>query len=486
MAMLSNLLSIGASFIKYNLAFGKAIHYENCEILNQAGILTKAAAKAIYNNKLNKSEIIDVLTHGAHLVNKGCWSSLEKMTHYGYDVSGQAISAIYNTITNSNGEKFHEFAAREASVMESVSKLRNDVEAIKDEFGFHFNTKGYNLVHETDAFILYQILPTKPYVHINDDKKPVLLIPPYMLGANILSFLPGENKSYAHAFANEGIPTYVRIVKDIETVGRVRILTPEDDCVQLMELCTVIKHRHHDQKITLNGTCQGGYICLMNILSGHFVDIVDGLITNVTPIDGTYSQSIVGLPQLHSDFVTRTLSNGAKVADGYILSLGMRFAAIDKETPLIKVLNSASLYRTTNGNPGKTVAALFRWLTKERVHLPLAIANMSSCTFQKPILPDGTLPIKLFEHTLNIKDLKKYGVRWYQNYALKDDLVTPACATAGNKFLDDTVLESVPFPGGHVAILTSPYNPKSPVNDRFVVNGVKYRGPVAWQLEFGN
>ncbi|MDZ7579241.1 MAG: hypothetical protein U5R30_01060 [Deltaproteobacteria bacterium] len=42
-------------------------------------------------------------------------------------------------------------------------------------------------------------------------------LPPYVLGADILGFLPGENKSYAHAYANFGVPTYIRILKDIST-----------------------------------------------------------------------------------------------------------------------------------------------------------------------------------------------------------------------------------------------------------------------------
>ena len=110
---------------------------------------------------------------------------------------------------------------------------------------------------------------------------------------------------------------------------------------------------------------------------------------------------------------------------------------------------------------------------------------MSSCTFQEPIAENGDLPVKLFGKTLNIGDLAKLNVPWYQNYAVKDDLVTPPCATAGNKFLQGTgIVESVPFPGGHVAILTSPYNKRSPVNDYFKgQDGTKYRGPVKFQLE---
>jgi hypothetical protein len=182
------------------------------------------------------------------------------------------------------------------------------------------------------------------------------------------------------------------------------------------------------------------------------------------------------------------MPNGNMIANGYLLSLGMRFVAIDQETPLITVLNLARMEKATKGHPGKTPAALYRWLRKERVHLPPAIADMSSITFQQPIAADGALPVQLYGKPLNLRDFAKMGVKWYQNYAMKDDLVTPPCATAGNKFLEGTdVVETVAFPGGHVAILTSPYSKKSPVNGMFVdAKGNNVRGPVKFQLDVAN
>jgi hypothetical protein len=305
-----------------------------------------------------------------------------------------------------------------------------------------------------------------------------------MLGVHILGFLPFEDKSYAHAFANEGIPTYVRITKDIMTTEAVQTTTPERDCLETAELCAKIAEKH-GQKMTLNGTCQGGYISLINVLSGKLQDSCDTLITNVAPIDGTYSEGVAGMPNMPHEFVTETLPNGNKVANGYLLSLGMRFVAIDRETPLIKVLDQASLHKATNRNPGKTTAALFRWLLKERVHLPFGIHSMSSLTFQEPIADNGDLPVKMFGETLNVKKLADMNMHWYQDYALKDDLVTPQCATGANKHLEGTgVVESVPFPAGHVAILTSPYNKRAPVNGEFQgKDGSTYRGPVKFQLD---
>jgi hypothetical protein len=244
-------------------------------------------------------------------------------------------------------------------------------------------------------------------VKVRDDVKPVLLIPPYMLGVHILAFLPFENKSYAHAFANEGIPTYVRVVKDIMQNEKVQTTTPESDCEQTRELCGFLMQKH-GKKVSLNGTCQGGYIALMNILSGKLTDVCDTLITNVAPIDGTYSGAIAGMPAMHR-LHDHHAGNGSQVANGYLLSLGMRFVAIDRETPMIKVLDQASLHRATERSPGKTPAALFRWLTKERVHLPIEIAKMSTHTFREPITEDGTLPVTLFDQPLNVKRLGSQG-----------------------------------------------------------------------------
>ena len=82
-------------------------------------------------------------------------------------------------------------------------------------------------------------------------------------------------------------------------------------------------------------TCQGGYVSLINLLSGKLSDVVDALITNVTPVDGTYSPAINSLPRMRFDFMESRLPNGNMVANGYLLSLGMRLVAIGQETPLI-------------------------------------------------------------------------------------------------------------------------------------------------------
>ena len=484
-ALLREMPDFTTSWWRYTLAMMRASNREISEFNDNLFIAAHIAMTAARDNPLSMLEAFEIVEHNVGMTRKGLVGMQAKMADYAFDQVEEATRAYLNTILNADGEKLGGYMRREAEIMEAVSNFNEQIEAIADEFGFHFETPNYKLVHETDGFQLYQVLPLKKGVEVRKDLKPVILVPPYMLGVHILSFLPYENKSYSHSFANEGIPTYVRVVKDIMSNDKVQTMTPEQDCEQTRELCAKVMELNGGKKVTLNGTCQGGYISLMNILSGKLADVCDALITNVTPVDGTYSDAISGMPTMHHDFITTTLPSGNKVANGYLLSLGMRFVAIDRETPLVKVLDQVSLHRATDLNPGKTPAALFRWLLKERVHLPLAIANMSSHTFQDPIAEDGTLPVKLFGEALNVKNLIDLKVPWYQNYAIKDDLVTPPCATAGNKFLEGwDGLESGAFFGGHVAILTSPYAKKAPVNGSFKdANGKDSRGPVKFQMD---
>ncbi len=483
--LMNDMPDFWANYWRYYLALQRASNRELAEFTDSFLIAAQIAMQAAKENPMSLVDAQEILQHNQAMVGKAMIGASDKMADFTLDQMQEGLQALINTVYGTEGENLSGFMRREAEIMESVADFNDQIEKIKSEFGFQFNnTSEYKLFCETDTFLVYQVMPLKKGVKVRNDLKPVLMVPPYILGVHILSFLPYENKSYSHAFADEGIPTYVRVVKDIMDNEGVQNTTPEGDCDQTREICAKLTKKH-GQKVTLNGTCQGGYICLMNILSEKLTEVCDALITNVAPIDGTLSEAIRGVPTLHHDFLTTTLPNGKKVANGYLLSLGMRLLAVDRETPLVKILDQASLHRATELNPGKTPAALFRWLLKERVHLPLAIATMSSHTFQEPINEDGTLPVKLYDKALNVKDLAKLKVPWYQDYAIKDDLVTPACATGANKYLEGSgLLESVAFYGGHVAVLTSPHKKRSPVNGEIVdANKNKVRGPVKFQLD---
>ena len=146
--------------------------------------------------------------------------------------------------------------SRKASLMNRVIyDFPKAIRDIKPEFGFHLGSKGYEKVAETDRFDLYQVLPSEPGVEIDPNGKPILMIPPYVLGENILCFLPGEGRSFVHAYANQGIPTYVRIVKDIRHSEAVQEMSGEDDALDIRNFCEAIRGRH-GRAVHLLGFCQ--------------------------------------------------------------------------------------------------------------------------------------------------------------------------------------------------------------------------------------
>jgi hypothetical protein len=100
----------------------------------------------------------------------------------------------------------------------------------------------------------------------------------------------------------------------------------------------------------------------------------------------------------------------------------------------------------------KTAAAINYWLQNERNDLPLAITEMSFASYNIPITPDGTLPVKLFGKKLNFKRLQEKGIPWLICYGVHDDLVEKETALAPLDYIDAEVSA---FPKGHVAIATS-------------------------------
>ncbi len=385
---------------------------------------------------------------------------------------------------------WHQFAQRMQSLAQQVAyTYPAAIEGIGDEFGFHFERQPASTrTDETDRFILYQVLPSDPKVKVRRNAKPILIMPPFVLGANILAFLPQENRSYAHAYANQGFPTYIRILKDIRTSEAIQSMGPEDDAKDTQRFLELI-HARHGHPVTLNGYCQGGFAALCNLLSGELDGLVDAFITCVTPIDGTCGQGLAKfleiLPQAFNDLAygTKTLPNGHKVADGTLMGWIYKLKSIETETPLLAMWRDAMLVSRSNGDAAavnKTAAALNYWLTHDRYDLPLNITRMSFDSYTTPISKDGTLPIKLFGRRLNLKRLQEKKIPWLICYGKQDDLVEPQTALAPLDYVD---AEVTGFPKGHVAIATSWSHPDSPHALHLRYPDENTRGPVRFQLD---
>jgi hypothetical protein len=435
------------------------------------------------------------------------WSTYLKLGTMNVDLAGRALSAGLEAarhffekeiepaspcLVNGDCGAVYDLSHRMAALMNRlVHEFPQAIDAVEDEFGFHFERQpASSKIDETDRFILYQVLPTDPAVEPATGGKPLLIIPPFVLGANILSFLPGDRRSYAHAFANQGIPTYVRVLKDIAVHEAVQEMMPEDDALDNHRFCTRLAARH-DAPVTLNGYCQGGFTALCDLLSGKLDDVVDALITCVAPMDGTRSRGLTQflktLPRAFNDLAygTKMLPSGIRVADGTLMGWIYKLKSIETESPLLALWRDMMLlgHSDEDGQPApinKTAAALNYWLTYERSDLPMGITEMSYASYNIPISATGTLPITMFGRELNLHRLKERKVPWQICYGLNDDLVEPETALAPLDFID---VETAPFPKGHVAIATSWSHPKSKYALHTRFNDGKARGPVRFQLD---
>jgi poly(3-hydroxyalkanoate) synthetase len=318
--------------------------------------------------------------------------------------------------------------------------------------------------------------------------KPIVIIPPYVLGENILAFLPHENKSYTHAFANQGIPTYIRVLKDVSTHEAVQVMDGDNDVTDLKYFCEHLK-KIHGQPVTLNGYCQGGFIAVCDVVSGELDGLVDTLITCVAPIDGSKCSGLASflksLPERYNDlsYGTKTLPNGNTVADGELMSWVYKLKSIDTESPLISFFRDMIMLSPVDHSQyvyNKTATALNYWLKYDRKDIPLGITKLSFASFNNPISKDGTLPVTLLGRKLNINRIKEKKLDWLICYGEKDDLVETASALAP---LDFMKVETTPFPKGHVAIATSWSNPKSAYALHTRFGEGNWRGPVKFQID---
>lgn len=399
------------------------------------------------------------------------------------------FTAMNHVLFNGDKGKLAEYLLRHESTLRwVVEEYPRAILDIEPEYGFHFENTPNSVVAETDRYLLHRVPPTESGVETDHSLKPVIIIPPFVLGANILAFLPGERKSYAHSFANRSVPTYIRIMKEIHSTPAVQTMTLEDNARDTRYFCEEVMKKH-GRKITLNGYCQGGYSSLCNILSGELDGLVDAFITCVAPMDGTRSQGLGeflrNLPQAFNDLAygTKTLENGNTIADGNLMGWIYKLKSIENSGPMVAFLHDIMMTKINGGlpkNTNKTVAAIQYWLANERSDLPLAVTEMSFRSYNIPITEDGTLPTTMFGKKLNLHAIKEKNIPWLLCYGQQDDLVEKEVALAPLDFID---VEVTPFPKGHVAIATSWSHPDSDCALDTVFGKNKYRGPVRFHLD---
>lgn len=452
--------------------------------------------KALLTPPQNTSnDYFDLMKFNAEIGAKGFINSLSAVTDYYFSQSAKALRANLVTYFGGDGEDAVSYTDRQRKLLDlTANGFPKAILNVKKDYGVHPDNGGYIKIAETERFNFYQVLPSNKDVPVNEHGKPVVIIPPYVLGPHIMAFLPGENKSYIHSFANQGIPTYFRMVKDIDSTPAVQVMTCEEDALDTRGFCEQVMQRH-GRPVTINGFCQGGFVAVLDVLSGQLDGIVDALITCVSPMDGTKSHALVDyirhLPPRFRDlgYAVKTLPNGNQVVDGKVMSWVYKLKSMDVEAPVVAFNRDMVMLERSMDKPepiNKTAAALNYWMIYDRTDLPLGMTAMSFASYTKPVDKDGNLPIELFGRRLNFKRIKEKGVKWLICIADKDDLIDPPAALAPLDFIEAEV--SV-FPKGHGSIATSWSLPTSecalhtyfrPANKKF---GDKCRGPVKFHMD---
>ena len=433
------------------------------------------------------NDYLELLMFNLQVAGKGASSTISAMSDYHQRKGAGALAAWLAMLGGDSGQALAALVKREAELLEKiVYTYPQAIRDIENDYGFHFEDDGYIRTAETDRFILYRVLARNGNAG-DSNAKPILIIPPYVLGANILAFLPGEKKSYVHAYADQGIPTYIRIMKSIDNSPAVQTLTGEEDALDIGYFSEQI-HRSHGRKVTLNGFCQGGFLSTAAMLSGVLDENVDALINCVAPIDGTRSKALIEylqhLPPRFRDlgYAVKILANGNRIVDGKVMSWVYKLKSMEREAPLYTFYRDLGLFDGNSAKKSdisKTAAAINHWLIYDRGDLPEAITKMSFDSYTIPIAPDGTWPIRLFGRHLSFDHLKDRKLPFLICYGRDDDLVDKEAALAPLDFID---AEVTAFPKGHGAIATSWSNPDTEyaLHKRFPDGS---RGPVRFQLD---
>lgn len=435
----------------------------------------------------NGQAYLKLFNFNLDLISRYSLGTLKTVGLYNEQELGRFFEALQPSQSNGNGLGTF-FTNQKEAVRWAVQEYPKAIRDIEPEYGFHFEKEPKSLFAETDRFVLRQVMPTEPGVTVDNQLKPLVIIPPFVLGSSILAFLPGQKKSYAHCFANHSIPTYIRIMKNIHETPAVQVMSMEDDAMDTKYFCELVSKKHR-QPVTLNGYCQGGFSSLCNILSGELDGLVDALITCVAPMDGTRSrglgQFLSNLPPHFNDLVygTKSLANGNRIADGDLMGWIYKLKSIEDSGPMVSFFRDIMMGSGQVGDGrqiNKTLAALNYWLQYERTDLPLKITEMSFRSYTFPITADGTLPVTIHGRKLNLHAIKEKKIKWLLCYGQSDDLVEKEVALAPLDYID---IEVSPFPKGHVAIATSWSNPESNCPIDSVFGQPSRRGPVRFQLD---
>ncbi len=160
--MMKELPEVSINWWRYYVALMRASNREIAEFTDSYLIAAQIAMLAAKENPMSLVETQEIVQHAQAMISKAMMGASEKMTDFAFDQAQEALQALVNTVYSTEGENVAGFMRREAEIMEAVANFHEQIEKIKDEFGFQFDrTSEYKLFCETDNFLVYQVMPLK-------------------------------------------------------------------------------------------------------------------------------------------------------------------------------------------------------------------------------------------------------------------------------------------------------------------------------------
>jgi hypothetical protein len=133
---------------------------------------------------------LTLLQNNLELMDRSLKGTVQMMTTYAKLEIDGLTDALQQSCYELKHEKLARYTGRQAELLDMVTRVYpKTIDAIEPEFGFHFERGEHVLLDETDRFLLYRVAPSRKQVKTRSAAKPILIIPPFVLGANILGFL---------------------------------------------------------------------------------------------------------------------------------------------------------------------------------------------------------------------------------------------------------------------------------------------------------
>jgi hypothetical protein len=301
---------------------------------------------------------------------------------------------------------------------------------VADDVGFHVeDQEAYQLFLETPRAKVYQVFPNKEGIAVNNDLEPVLIETPPMLGSIAGALNPKEGYSYAHMYANQGIPTYVVLYDNVNENDETRDMGLAEWRDDIVVSANALRERH-GRPVTLAAICQGALLSFQALSSSETQEQLNGSIGHFIQEVPPNDQTVDPLLQASLEEIPESMRELPELAP-FPMSLPTIRMRAQGLHPL-KNMVSAFKKAERKGPMSKFEASQQYWLGGWGESMPLELVRSGAKGLNAPISNEGALPVELDSEQLNMMNMfaSNEDFEWDIFTGDRDTVVHPDSALA--------------------------------------------------------